>query len=636
MANRRQIHQRSNRSPHFQSDWQRYGQLAALSATSVLFLLVGCRSSQKRCEDEPPGHSASFTPTAGVTAAASGASNSLPETIDESSTNDIAAASCPSENPFRLVGTAAPLRTAAATDDPVQSSADSTKGQDSIAGPVVSPTVLPSGSSDTNSAVSTDDAGSLVPSLPTEQLQTPSPQNTLFIDEVLVSATESFPSIREAAMLRNQAIGNQIAALGEFDDKLEAFTINQPLGFYENYRHGLGWKKPLLLGGTSYAGYRIGDGDFEPWFGDRETNEGGEFKAGFDIPLFQNRAIDPRRTALRLASLDVQRANPELYQQVLLTQLEAATAYWSWVAAAKQHDIARDLMTLAEVRVEQIDVQIRAGDVASIVAIDNRRLLATRKTKLIEARQKLDSAAIKLSLYYRDSRGRPRLPSNGAHPEKFPSLPTGNIDVEAEIQRAINNRPELEILGLIEEQTRAELRLAINQRMPEISFGTEVSQDVGGLASSKGDKQPFKLEAGVIGSVPVQRRKAIGKAQSLRAKLAQIDAKRQLTADKISNDVRQAVTIFEAAKLRYEQAMLTEELANQTLTAGEIAFAAGDIDILLLNIYEQAVADARAEVIRAEADVLTAEAMLIASSGRTLLDDVPMIPVVADEELTPP
>ncbi len=439
------------------------------------------------------------------------------------------------------------------------------------------------------------------------------------IQDVLISATESFPAIREARLLRTVAVGNQIAALGEFDDKLEVFTINQPLGFYENYRHGINLKTPLTRGGTSYVGYQIGDGNFEPWYGERETNEGGEFKAGFSIPLLQNRAIDARRTFVRLASLDIQRANPELFQQVLSTQYEAAGAYWDWIAAAKQYQITMELMRLAEERVDRIEKQIKAGDVATIVGIDNRRLLALRREKLIETKQKLDSSAIKLSLYYRDSQGRPVLLSIDSQPTDFPPLPTAKINVDAEVENAIRNRPELEIFGVIENQTRAELRLAINQRLPEISFGSEISQDVGGLASPKGDKQPFKLEAGLIGSVPVQRRKAIGKAQALRAKLAQIDAKRQLAGDKIANEVRQAITIYDAAQLRLEQARITKDLARQTLRAGEISFAAGDIDILLLNIYEQAFADAGADVIHAQADLLTATAMLTTATGRSLL-----------------
>jgi outer membrane protein TolC len=453
-------------------------------------------------------------------------------------------------------------------------------------------------------------------------------EQTLSLEAVVVSATETFPAIREAALIRSLAIGDQISAMGEFDDKLEAYTINQPLSFYENYRHGVDWKKPLWMGGTAYMGYRLGDGDFEPWYRERETNEGGEFKLGFDIPLLQNRAIDPRRTAVRLASLDIQRANPELFQQILQTQYEAASAYWVWFAAAKQYAISLELMELAEERVSRIETQIELGDVARIVGIDNRRLLATRRAKLIESRQKLESAAIKLSLYFRDPLGRPITPTTDAQPKDFPVSARESIDVPSEVTRALTNRPELQLLGINAERLRTELRLAINQRLPEISFGTEVSQDVGGLASSSGDKQPLILETGLMGSVPVQRRKAIGKAQSLRAKIAQLDAKRQLASDKIVNDVRQAATFYEAARERLAQAKITQDLARQTLDAGELSFTSGDIDILLLNIYEQAFADAGIELITAQADLLTAEAMLSVATGQSLLIDDSVMPLI--------
>lgn len=471
-----------------------------------------------------------------------------------------------------------------------------------------SPLGEPTGGSDSGDA--SHDPGSQLSGRP----------EVLGLQEVLTSATESFPTIREASLLQNLAIGNQIDALGAFDDQLEAFTINQPLSFYENYRHGVGWKKPRLMGGTTYAGYRIGAGDFEPWYKERETNEGGEFKAGFDIPLLRDRAIDPRRTAVRLATLDIQKANPELFQQVLKTQYEAATAYWAWLAAAKQQAIALELMRLAEQRVDRMETLIKAGDIATIVGIDNRRLLALRRERLIEAQQKLDTAALQLSLYYRDSLGRPLLPTARQQPREFPPLPNATIDIEGEVTRALLNRPELQILQVNDEQLRTELRLAINQRLPDISFSSEISQDVGGLASSKGDKQPFILEAGLVGSVPVQRRKAIGKAQALRAKLAQIDAKRQLASDRISNEVRQAATIYEAAIARLEQAQITRQLAQQTLDAGEVSFAAGDVDILQLNIYEQAFADAGIDIVLAQADLLRAQAMLITATGQSLLD----------------
>src|SRR5690606_13891902 len=93
----------------------------------------------------------------------------------------------------------------------------------------------------------------------------------------------------------------------------------------------------------------------------------------------------------------------------------------------------------------------------------------------------------------------------------------------------------------------------------------------------------------------------------------------QLAADQIANDVRQAAIDYQAARERLEQAVLGRELAEQTLQAGEVAFAAGDIDILLLNIYEQAYADAGLEVIDARAAIHVAYARWMTAKGEMLL-----------------
>ncbi len=86
--------------------------------------------------------------------------------------------------------------------------------------------------------------------------------------------------------------------------------------------------------------------------------------------------------------------------------------------------------------------------------------------------------------------------------------------------------------------------------------------------------------------------------------------------------------MYDAAHLRLEQARLNRELAQQTLTAGGISFNSGDIDILMLNIYEQAFADAGLEIIHAEVDVLIAEAMLQVATGRSLIVDEVLPPLI--------
>ena len=98
---------------------------------------------------------------------------------------------------------------------------------------------------------------------------------------------------------------------------------------------------------------------------------------------------------------------------------------------------------------------------------------------------------------------------------------------------ALNSRPEFRDLTLQARDAEVELANARNQLLPGLSAGMEASKDIGAAASSKGDKTPFELEAGVFFDLPVQRRKARGKILATEAKLAQITAKRELVENKV-------------------------------------------------------------------------------------------------------
>ena len=237
-----------------------------------------------------------------------------------------------------------------------------------------------------------------------EQLDTQA-ENTLLLETVISSVRSHFPLIRQAAAARRIASGEALSALGAFDHKLEGATESQPLDFYENYRHSLGIKRNTMWGGQTFAGYRVGRGFFEPWYLERETNKGGEFKAGFVAPLIRDRWIDSNRAELWQAQLERRRVEPEIMAQVIQFVRDGSIVYWNWVAAGADYRIARDLLKLAEVRNEGLEEQVKAKEKARIDLVDNRRIIVSRDSKLIDAERKLEQAAVKLSLFYRSDRG---------------------------------------------------------------------------------------------------------------------------------------------------------------------------------------------------------------------------------------
>ena len=422
----------------------------------------------------------------------------------------------------------------------------------------------------------------------------------LTLADVLDSAVTAFPLLEVAAAERRRAGGQIVEARGAFDTKLKAAAEEAPLGFYRNYREAAGVEQPIYHnGGEVFAAYRIGRGSFEPWYRERETNEGGEFKAGLTLPLLRGRRIDERRTALRIAVLERQAAEPGVRLALLEAVRDAALLYWEWVAAGRQLAIAEDLLRLALDRDVQVRRLIEEGETAVIIGVDNARLIADRRAKRIAAQRKLLQSAAKLSLYLRGRGGVPLVPADELLPPGFPAADESVPDLTAAIAAALANRPEPVTLELQRRQLEAARALACNDLLPDVDFGTVLSQDVGQPTSSKRDKSRFELDAALTFSVPLQRRKARGKILQAEGKLAGLAAKRRFTADKIAVEVRTAVASLVAAAGQIEQARRSLEFARRLERAEQREFDEGEGDLLRVNLREAATAAAAAELVEA-------------------------------------
>ena len=375
-------------------------------------------------------------------------------------------------------------------------------------------------------------------------------------EEVLASVYSSYPLLQGALYNRNIALGQQIGASGAFDTKLKGASENGPQGFYENYRQSLGVIQPTYWGGEVFAGYRIGRGDFQPWYLERQTNDAGEFKAGVQVPLARNRNIDARRAELWKAGYERSMAEPDIQAQLISYVQDASYSYWDWVAAGEYHQIAERVLVLAEERTSRIEAQVNQGFVDPPELTDNLRLVAIRKAKVADTRRKMEQTAAKLSVYLRDGSGKPMVPTEEELPGFPAPSPVDELQLDQDIQTALSSRPELRMLDLLRQQTQIDYREATNQLQPELNAVVWGSQDIGEPTSSKRDKSPYESEASVYLDVPMQRRKARGKMTELQGKLAQLSAKRRITADKISVDVQMAHSALRSA---WDQVVSSQE-----------------------------------------------------------------------------
>jgi len=449
-----------------------------------------------------------------------------------------------------------------------------------------------------------------------EDIDTPGPIDPPTLDMLANSVRWHYPVIVQAVAARSLASGEVLAASGSFDHKLEGYSNSQPLDFYKNYRQSLGVKRDTLWGGEVFGGYRIGRGVFEPWYLERETNKGGEFKAGFVVPLAKDRSIDSNRAELWRSQLERNRVEPEIRSVIIGAIREASIAYWQWVASAANHQIAKDVLKLADDRRGYLERQVELGEKAQIDLVDNQRIILSRSAKVTDARRKLEQSAVKLSLYLRDADGNPVVLPIQAARTTFPqALPATAWGEQANILIAQSNRPELEELEFLRRQLSVLLQQASNETLPQIDAGVLVAQDVGEPTSSKRDKSELKLEATMMLSVPLERRKALGKARQLRAKISQLRAKTQFASEKIASEAQVSHAALKAAAERVDLTTESFSLARQMQQAERRLYELGQSTLFNLNLREKQTADAAVEQVIAQYDYHIALADYAAALG---------------------
>ncbi len=423
----------------------------------------------------------------------------------------------------------------------------------------------------------------------------------LRLADVIASLYRSYPEIADARQQAALANGQLVEAYGAFDTKLNYHTLNEPTGFYENYRHGIGVARDTWWGGYVAAGYRIGRGVFQPWYLERETETGGEFKLALVQPLLQGRAIDPNRVAVFQANLERQMAGPMVQQSILEASRDAALIYWQWVAIGAVLEAQKDLLGLAEERNEQFEFGVAAGKFAEIDLILNRQLVAERQAKVLETEQKFRETGFKLSLYLRNEVGQPLVPPDDWLPIHFPviELPPLN-NFQEDLLAALTRRPEPRLLQLAIQQIQFDRQLARNDMLPALDFIVDGSQDVGDAGSKSDDKGEFVLVIGLQGEVPIQRRKAIGKLQQTSAKIIQLSEKLRLQENKIGAELQTAYNQLLLASEIVETAEVSLRAAFETLDRYRFAFDRGKIDLIVLNLVESKAFETEIKLVEAQ------------------------------------
>lgn len=427
--------------------------------------------------------------------------------------------------------------------------------------------------------------------------------SSLSLSQVISSVERHFPLLLAASKEKTIADGELLSAQGNFDPKWTTSANSQVLGYYRSFSLDSVLSQPTPLWGTSlFAGYRLGSGSFAVYDAKNETAQMGEVRAGVSVPLWRNGPIDSRRASIWQAQISPRLAELSITQQRIEFVRAASIRYWNWVEVGRNLAITRALLEIAEARDKALEERAARGDIPRIDQLENVRAVLNRKAQVVSAERMFTNATLELSLFMRTSTGEPFQLTASHVPEQFPepiSLPASNT--QQIIAKAIKNRPEIERIERLTEQTNVELRAARNQQMPAIDLRAMVSKDIG-----SGDytyaRLPLDVQIGVVLDIPILARSAAGKEQTAQAKIERYQTQKSFLYQRIATDVRDALVAETAARQRVSIARKELELARKLESLERENFSLGNATMLIVNLREQATADAAMREVNALAD----------------------------------
>lgn len=415
-------------------------------------------------------------------------------------------------------------------------------------------------------------------------------------EEVLQSSQRHFPKILQMLAKRQAVEGQALSAEGAFDLVFSADGYARASGYYDGRVMSGTAKQDLGRGGISvYSKYRLSGGSFPIYEDEYFTNSAGEFKVGVLFSLLRDRTIDQQRFARKDAALAVRAADVQLLLTKLGVQRQALITYWRWVTAGSQIAVYENLLRNAVNRETGLAEQVRSGAQAEISLTENRQNITRRQALVTAARREFDKATNSLSFYLRGGDGAPSRPDGSRLPASsraFETIAVSGIDLPA-FAEARANRPELRLLDNTIKRTLQRIALDENALKPKLNLELGLARDIGAIAEGGPSREGTDTVFGLEFSMPLQRRAAKGKLQQSRAKLEEQRQEQRQLQDSIEIELRNIVLELNAARELAELARLEVSQAQALRDAERQRFESGASDFFLVNLREQATADAQ-------------------------------------------
>lgn len=438
--------------------------------------------------------------------------------------------------------------------------------------------------------------------------------------QIVGDVLSQFPVIQMSQQELKVAEGQELSARGNFDIVLEG-DWKESTGNYENSVLDSRIKKPTSIFGLDlYAGFRKSQGDIPVYYGEDETLDRGEWNVGLNLPLLRGFYIDKRRAEFYKSELQVSRKSLQLRATELKEIEKALFAFWNWKVALERWRIQKELLDIAQSRDQWLEKRAKAGDIAEFERKDNLRTILVRKSALLQADVELKAREMQLNVFITDANLKKNI-NTSLQPNKniearWP-IPTHMLSllkpVNELVNLAIKERPEFAEIATELSQLEIEKDLQKNQFLPKLDFKAEYSKDRGiGSPKLNDDNTTLGLQL----QLPLQYRSIRGQNNQISANIKKVELERQLLERQWRAELETLQKNLSVAYERRELSLEEYSLAQQLEKGERLRFRQGDTNVLIVNLREQASAEASLRVVETTAEVLRTYAALEVRVGK--------------------
>jgi outer membrane protein len=362
-------------------------------------------------------------------------------------------------------------------------------------------------------------------------------------------------------------------------------------------------------------------------------------------PLWRNRAIDPARSAIRVAASDRSRAAASLRGEINRTLFAVEQAYWNLVAARRGVTVREESVRLAAAQLKETQIRAEKGAVPTTEVAQPRAELERRRGEVFAAREDVSRAENVLKILILGDADAAW--SETLLPVDDPEVEVAPVAVEGAMERALTSRPELDAARALMDRRKVESDLAHDAIRPALDF--VASYDRFGLTGSANPAAasipgiPIVIPGGMEGDfgrsfdmldedrfddgrlglefrLPLGNRAA--KADAVAAESAERQAGAELSRARkvVRAEVLDAAASLETAAGRVEASRSAREAAEVQLSSERDRYAAGLSTNFLVLTRQNDLSGAQLDEIAALTDYRKAQAEMGRATGSLIAD----------------